>query len=71
MIPNAAYVVATKEILMQQRPSPSGRMPGGNDHDPLTPGLPRKVKPIQAIVWVFIAIGVIGLIVTFIFVVFR
>lgn len=56
---------------MQQRPSPSERMPGGDDHDPLTPGLPKKVKPIQAIVWVFIAIGVIGLIFTFIFVVFR
>jgi uncharacterized membrane protein len=29
------------------------------------------VKPIQSIVWVFIAIGVVGLIFTLVFVVFR
>lgn len=56
---------------MQQRPSPSEHPPESDDHDLLTPGLPNSVKPIQTIVWAFIAIGVIGLIFTFVFVVFR
>jgi len=56
---------------VQQQPPISERQPEGDDHDPLTPDLPRSMKPIQAIVWVFIAIGVIGLIFTLVFVVFR
>ena len=53
-----------KGVPVQQRP-PSPEPHG--DHDPLTPGLPRSVKPIQTIVWVFITIGAVGLILAIIF----
>ncbi len=43
----------------------------GEDHDLLTPDLPKVMKPIQIFVWGFIAIGVIGLICAFVFVAFR
>ncbi len=38
-------------------------------NDPLTPDLPREIKPIQSIVWVFLAIGIVGLIAAMYFVV--
>jgi hypothetical protein len=45
--------------------------PRNGDPDPLTPGLPKSVKPIQSIVWAFIAIGVVGLILAIILVANR
>lgn len=56
---------------MQQRPSTAEQTPETDDHDPLTTGLPKEIKPIQSIVWGFIAIGVVGLIFTLVFVAFR
>ncbi len=56
---------------MHHHPSSTERTPESTDHDPLTPGLPKDMKPIQSIVWVFIAIGVVGLIFTLVFVAFR
>ncbi len=56
---------------MQQRHTTPEQQPEGGDHDLLTPDLPKEMKPIQSIVWVFLAVGVIGLICAFVFVAFR
>ncbi len=56
---------------MPQRPSTPEKSPQTDDHDLLTPDLPNVMKPIQTIVWVFLATGVIGLICAFVFVAFR
>jgi hypothetical protein len=53
--------------MQQRQPATDPR----DDHDPLTPGLPRSVKPIQSIVWVFIAIGLVGLILAIVLVAHR
>lgn len=57
--------------MQQRRPSPTPEAPARADRDPLTPHLPREVKPIQSIVWVFIAIGVVGLAFALALIVFR
>ncbi len=49
----------------------SDQQPEGGNHALLTPDLPKEMKPIQTIVWVFLATGVIGLICAFVFVAFR
>ncbi len=36
---------------MQQRPSTSEQPPEGDDHDPLTPGLPNSVKRRRSAAW--------------------
>lgn len=56
---------------MQHRHTTPEQQPESEDHDLLTPGLPKVMKPIQIFVWGFIAIGVIGLICAFVFVAFR
>jgi len=56
---------------MQKDHTPSDQQPEGGNHDLLTPDLPKVMKPIQSIVWVFLATGVIGLICAFVFVAFR
>lgn len=61
----------TKEKKLQQRHTTPEQQPEGGDHDLLTPDLPKEMKPIQSIVWVFLAVGVIGLICAFVFVAFR
>ncbi len=57
--------------MQQRRPVTTPETPMRPDHDPLTPNLPREVKPIQSIVWAFIAIGVVGLIFALVLVVFH
>jgi len=56
---------------MQKDHTTPKQQPEGGNHDLLTPGLPKVMKPIQIFVWVFLATGVIGLICAFVFVAFR
>jgi hypothetical protein len=58
-----------RQQSIDQTREPADAAAAQTSNDPLTPDLPRDVKPIQSIVWVFLAIGIAGLIAAIFFII--